>query len=471
MSEIEQDTPTTETVAALDNLMRPALTVVDGTVDLDRYGLTEMEVARHFIRRHGAEQKWCGDHKTWYVWTGTRWAQDHESQATTAIDDFVRLSGLKTGNAKAFGKNGFCVGVEGQLRRHTTMTVSAERFDRDPMLLCTPEGTVDLRTGELRQSARGDWSTKSTSVAPVKTRAPTWERFLDDATCGDADLRAYLQRVAGYWLTGLVREHALFYFYGKGGNGKGVFLDTMARILAEYRVIAPDSLVTAQKVERHETEIAALCGARLAVSEETKGVFSAEKVRKLTGGNQLSGRFMRGNFFYFNPSHKLVQAGNTRPKLYVVNDAERRRIQMIPFEHKAKEDPRLGEKLKAEDGAILQWAIDGCLEWQRIGLAPPERVLASTADYLDGEDQLGEFIGATFDLGDEKLFVASSDVFARWTEFAAARGERAGTMADIIGKLEDAGFKRGKDDTKTKRGLKGLALKAGLPPLREKAKW
>lgn len=85
MSGIEQDTPTTETVAALDNLMRPALTVVDGTVDLDRYGLTEMEVARHFIQRHGAEQKWCSDHKTWYVWTGTRWAQDHERDRKSVV--------------------------------------------------------------------------------------------------------------------------------------------------------------------------------------------------------------------------------------------------------------------------------------------------------------------------------------------------------------------------------------------------
>src|SRR4051812_40017420 len=177
-----------------------------------------------------------------------------------------------------------------------------------------------------------------------------------------------MQRVVGYSLTGITREHAMFFAYGTGGNGKSVMLDTVAGIMGDYHTTAPIDTFTVSMGDRHPTEVADLVGARLVTAIETEQgrAWAEARIKMLTGGDRVKARFMRQDFFEFRPQFKLMVAGNHQPVLRVVDEAIKRRFNLLPFEvtmPTAERDPDLTEKLKAEWPAILRWSLDGCLAW------------------------------------------------------------------------------------------------------------
>ena len=201
----------------------------------------------------------------------------------------------------------------------------------------------------------------------------------------------------GYALTGSTREHALFFGYGSGANGKGVTINTAAGILADYAQTAAVETFTASFTDRHTTELAALRGARLVtVAETEEGRRWAEsRIKTLTGGDPIRARFMRQDEFEFQPQLKLLISGNHKPGLRSVDEAIRRRFHLIPFVITIppdERDPDLAEKLKSEWPAILAWMIAGCLAWQRERLNPPAAVRDATAAYLDAQDALAAWI-------------------------------------------------------------------------------
>ena len=204
-------------------------------------------------------------------------------------------------------------------------------------------------------------------------------------------------RVMGYCLTGITREHALFFGYGTGANGKGTFLNTMSAILGGYAAVAPMETFTASPTDRHPTDLAMLRGARLVAAQETEeGRRWAEgRIKAMTGGDPVTARFMRRDFFTFIPLFKLFIAGNHKPGLRGVDEAIRRRLNLIPFTVTipvAERDVHLADKLGPEMPGILAWAIEGCLLWQRVGLQPPATVVEATHNYMAAEDALSLWI-------------------------------------------------------------------------------
>ena len=267
---------------------------------------------------------------------------------------------------------------------------TVDQWDADPWLLNTPDYVIDLRTGVQRTHSPEDYITRLAAVSPGG-ECPTWHAFLDRVTAGDKELQSFLQRVAGYSLTGITTEHALFFLYGKGANGKSVFVNTIAGILADYHKTAPIETFTAAHGDRHPTDLAMLRGARAVTATETEEgrKWAESRIKALTGGDRISARFMRQDFFEYTPQFKLIIAGNHKPGLRSVDEAIRRRFNLVPFTVTIppdERDPKLTEKLKAEWPGILQWMVEGCLEWQRIGLAPPKVVAEATAAYLEAED-------------------------------------------------------------------------------------
>jgi putative DNA primase/helicase len=278
------------------------------------------------------------------------------------------------------------------------ITVRSSDFDTDPWLLNVSNGTVDLRTGELREHRREDLLTKLAPVTYESTaRCPTWLAFLDRIMASNRDLTDFLQRAAGYALTGDVREQVLFFLYGEGANGKSTFLNTLMTVLGKDYATqsAPDLLV--QSKDRHPTELADLLGVRfLASIEVADGKRLAEAlVKQLTGGDRVKARFMREDFFEFNPTHKIFFAANHRPEIRGTDHAIWRRILLIPFAviiPEGEQDKQLPEKLKAEYPGILAWAVRGCLAWQREGLGIPATVKAATGQYRAESDTLSQFL-------------------------------------------------------------------------------
>jgi putative DNA primase/helicase len=262
-------------------------------------------------------------------------------------------------------------------------------------------------------------------------------------------------------MSGYVHEHVLVFLFGTGGNGKGVFVATVTGIFGDYAITAPMEMFLASNVDRHPTEIAKLKGARLVVAQETqKGRrWDEAKIKNLTGGDRLTGRFMRGDFFDFKPTHKLMIAGNHKPSLRSVDEAIRRRFLLVPFTvciPKAERDPKLGDRLKAEWPAILRWMVDGCLEWQRDGLMVPDIVRKATDDYLADQDALGQWADEWLHL-DPRAFATTRALFASWRQWCDARNLAPGTETAFADTLKDRGYEH---DRRTKgRGFKGIELR------------
>jgi putative DNA primase/helicase len=327
--------------------------------------------------------------------------------------------------------------------------------------------TFDLRTGVGRMPDSLDYITKRTAChcAPPGTPHPLWSAFLDRITASDKELQAFLQRYSGYSCTGSISEHKFVFAYGTGANGKSTYVNTVAGILGDYAVVASMDTFLATKTPQHPTDLAMLCGARLVVAQETqKGRrWDETKIKALTGGDPISARFMRQDFFRFTPTFKLLISGNHKPRLYNVDEAMRRRLLLVPFtvQIPGKErDPQLPEKLKAEWPAILRWMVDGCLEWQRAGLATPKVVLDATEAYFADQDTLGQWLGECTEEGDPATFARTMELFASWKTWAEARNHRPGSEKAFSESLVERGYEKERNTSTGRMGFRGLIVKA-----------
>lgn len=353
---------------------------------------SEDSIARAFTEAHRDDLRFDHDVGRWYEWIEHCWRTDRKKKAFDYARRHARHIG---GGQRALSRASVARGVERFAQSDPAHAVTHEIWDADPFLLGTPAGTVNLRTGQLLPARREDYISKLTAVAPEAGEPSLWLRFLEEVTQSDPDLIRFLQQWAGYCLTGSTREQALLFIFGPGGNGKSVFLNILRKIMGDYAATAQTETLVASKHDRHPAEIAALAGARLVTASETEAdrSFAEAKVKALTGSDPITARFMRQNPFTFTPTFKLMIAGNHAPRLMSVDEAMMRRLRIIPFTAKPPSpDKDLERKLDGELGRILQWAIEGCLDWQRCGLTQPQVVAAATAEYFAEQDVLGAWL-------------------------------------------------------------------------------
>jgi len=432
----------------------------------DQRVITQDGIAGIFAKRYADRLRYCHSARSWFEFDGARWRRDETNLAFEFVRRIAReiSEGKEHKELKEFRKTGFANGVEAFAQVDRAFAVTADYWDRDPLLLGTAGGTVDLRTGIMSPGDPSDGITKSTAVAPSDhIDCPEWDRFLRETTGGDRDMVRFLQQWAGYCLTGDIREHALLFAHGPGGNGKSVFLNTLTGIMADYSTPAPSDTFTVSIGDRHPTELAALCGARLVAASETEHgrTWAETRIKQLTGGDEVAARYMRGDFFRFRPSFKLTIIGNHRPKLENVDAAVRRRFNIVPFTHKPEHpDHQLEDKLREEWPEILRWMIRGCLDWQKHGLIRPARVLSATEDYFSDQDLLGQWLASCCDVepGNDRMMETSTALHQSWSAFAKQAGEKPETQKAFVGNLE----KRVPDRYKNMkgRGFKGIRLKA-----------
>jgi P4 family phage/plasmid primase-like protien len=410
----------------------------------------------------------------WLTWEGGRWRPDMGLRAEDIVKVELRKIAAKImregatekekaanyAKALAICSGGKASAVRTLIQSDRAIAVEVDMLDHDKWKLNTPAGMVDLLTGEIVPPDPNALCTKTTSVAPSRIPTPVWDRFLDEATGGDKDLQLYLQRLAGYCLTGSTEEQIFAFFYGPGGNGKGVFLKTLLKVLKDYGYSAPMTTFVSSGQDRHPTELAAMCGARMVTASETQAGrrWDEARVKGLTGGDPVTAHFMRQDDFTYVPTFKLLFAGNHKPEVRDLDAAMRRRIHLVPFLVTPKVvDKKLEDKLEAELPGILQWMIDGCLEWQQQQLNPPQSVLAATQGYFEESDPLGQWLEECTEQDGEE-WVDSQVLFESWKEWANAHEEYVGKQSRFTGMLVQRRYPRRKHPETRRSQFQGIKI-------------
>jgi putative DNA primase/helicase len=386
-------------------------------------------LALEFVAQFGAGLRWSPG-LGWMHDEGTHWKRDdhlirfdlaRKTARTVAMlaDAKIRkpITSAKTVNALLF-----------LAQSDPAVVVPAAQWDNDPLMLNTPDGLVDLRTGKTHQRNRQQYLTQLCRVSPdAGKKTEHWLRFVSQVFVDDADTIEFVQRMCGYCLSGDRREQKLFFAHGQGSNGKSTLLDILMWIMGTYALKLPTTALMASRNERHPTELAQLHGKRLAVSNELEeGSFWAEaRIKELTGDETLTARFMRQDNFTFTMSHKHLIAGNHKPRLKGGDPAMARRMVLVPFLQKfegAAKDAKLPEKLKAESPGIMAWAIEGARKWYADGLAIPGSVEDASRDYMAEHDDIAMWIEECCKT-DAGTHARSSDLYASFRRWKQSRGE------------------------------------------------
>ncbi len=416
---------------------------------------TELQMSEVFVARFGAELHYCDDLGGWFAWTGTHWELDTLERRREYVKTIARgiaseaAALLDADTFRSAKRAGSAAGVNAilDLARSTPGIIfSPDDANRDPWLLTCTTGTIDLRTATLRPHDRADLITRCCPVAyDPQAEAPRFRQFLAEIL--RPEVADFLARLFGCAAAGVVRDHVLGVLWGKGQNGKSVLAEVMMHVFGDYAKPGPSSLIVANgSHEPHPTDVASCVGSRLVIVHETKrgATFDASKVKLLTGGDRLTARHMREDFFAFTPSHTLVMLSNYRPEADATDAALWRRVLLVPFEvviPEANRDAKLGEKLRAEAPGILRWLVEGCLAWQRDGLAPPTVVREQTEAYRSSEDVIGAFL-------DERTVRVTGHrqpagtLYAAFKSWAEAQGSKPARGNDFAAELVGRGFRR-----------------------------
>lgn len=344
------------------------------------------------------------------------------------------------------------------------IAVLPSELDKHKMLLNLDNGTCNLVTCEVAPPEREHLITK---LAPIKfdpeAKCPIWLEFLEKIMGGNATLINFLQKTVGYTLTGNITEQCMFILYGDGSNGKSTFTNTIAALLGEdYVKNTPTQTLMARKNEGIPNDVAALQGARMVIeSEGEQGQRLAEsQIKRMTGGDDIAARFMRGEFFSFTPEFKIYYFTNHKPQIRGTDEGIWRRIRLIPFTvkiHDNEKDPNLSEKLRAELSGILNWGLAGCLKWQEEGLGYPDEIRAATETFRAEMNVVGRFLEDRYERVTNSR-VKYSDVYALFKLWCAEYGEYVIASNLFSQKLGELDLKSRRSDSGGATEIHGLKL-------------
>lgn len=421
------------------------------------YNLTDLGNSERFIAQHGENVRYCYAWHKWLVWAGARWERDDAGGTYRLAKETVRGIYQEAAEAededrrKALAKHATRSEAADKIKSllelaKSAVPISPDKLDAAAWLLNCENGTIDLRSGQLREHRREDLITK---IAPVQYRAdaeaPTWRAVLERVLPSEA-VRTFFKKLCGYAISGDVSEHILPVLYGTGANGKSTVLNALLEAAGEYGMqAAPDLLVA--KRGGHPTEVADLFGMRVVASIEVEdGRRLAEAlVKSLTGGDKVRARRMRQDFWQFDPTHTAFLCTNHKPEIRGTDNAIWRRIRMIPFTETippAEQDKKLPEKLRSELPGILTWAVEGCLEWQCAGLKAPDEVRKATGAYRSEMDVIGAFLRDECEIdesGAEGYKATLKDVYSRYEEWCEEGGEKPETKRKFNARLTERG--------------------------------
>jgi P4 family phage/plasmid primase-like protien len=438
-----------------------------------QFACTDIGNGERLAHRHGKDVRHCWPWGKWLVWTGTHWQEDNtgeiprrakqtvrsiyaEAAAADKPEDRERLARHAVDSEAAPRINAM---VE-RARSEPNIPVLPAHLDTDPWLLNCVNGTLDLRSGQLREHRHGDYITRlcPTPFLPDAGRL-AWQRFLDSIFVSDAELIVFIQRLFGFCLTGSVRENILPIFWGNGANGKTTIIKVILAMLGhDYAMRAAPGLLMAKRNETHPTERADLFGKRFVVDSETSEGHRLNEalIKDLTGGETIKARRMREDFWEFEPTHKVFLCTNHKPRVTGTDNGMWRRLRLVPFgvtfwnpdepsdtERPAhlRQDKGLLNKLLAELPGVLAWCVEGCLDWQREGLTLPKKVQAATKEYRNSEDIIATFLAENCLTG-PNYSCRAGRLHVRYRAYCERSGEEAVSRRAFGEAMTEKGFKR-----------------------------
>lgn len=432
-----------------------------------RAPLTDLGNAECFARDHTHGLRYVPG-VGWLTWDGRRWPRDEDGASMRAAKVTARSrrregDELEADEAQKVYKWATASEAAARLRNMVSLAESeepliarVEELDADAFLFTLLNGALDLRTGELRPHRRGDMSSKLAAVDyDPDAKCPIWDRFLAEVV-PDEQVRAYLQRAVGYSMTADTREQCLFILEGGGANGKSVFLETVAALLGEYATHTDPTTFMEGRGRGVRSDLARLRGARFLVGSEIErgSRFAEVMVKQMTGGDKIVASFLYKNEFEFRPTFKVWLGANALPEILGTDHAIWRRIRRVPFPIKIERpDKTLAAKLRDELPGILNWAVAGCLTWQRDGLGVPESVRTATQDYRRSQDTVRLFLEEACLLSDDAR-VTPTVLRGAYEAFCGRQGLHPVEPRAFVVSLEGHGLRQRKSGaTRSWRGI------------------
>ena len=417
--------------------------------------------AQLFMHLFGEDVRYCPSREKWLLWNQKCWEWDTTLGILRMADMIPRALFHRAGDMDSGPERDRVTNLARKLERthprngmlnmvRHRVVVSEPDLNSDPFLLNCLNGTLNLFSQRLRAHERSDLLTCCSEISYDPEWVPwTWKRFLKGVFSDNEDTISYIQRLAGYSLTGLTKEHVFMICWGNGANGKSVFLNTLRKLLGPLALQAMPDLLLMDQGRRHPTELAELCGRRLVVCQETGDGrrFNEALVKNLTGGDPVTARRLYEEQFTFTPTHKIWLATNYRPVIRGTDHGIWRRTRLIPFENQFTEsskpprDPELEDQLTKELPGILNWAVEGLRDYLAIGLGKCDSVSTATAEYQADMDIVSGWIGDCCRLGAGEKFSAGA-LFKSYQDWCAANGETAESQKVWAFGLKERGLVR-----------------------------
>jgi putative DNA primase/helicase len=431
------------------------------------YMRTDLGNAERFVDTQRDRVMWCHTRKAYLCWDGKRYAWDERGEAVklahlTARSIFHEAADAESEEEqKVITKWALASQNESRINAMLSqakpyLAVGMEELDRDPWFINCQNGTLDLRTGRVKDHDPADRITK---IVPVDydpdASAPRFKQFLKEALV-DAALIEFLKRYSGYTLTGVTRERLLAILYGFGKNGKTTLTELLHEVLGDYARNTDVETLLIKKYQGVGNDVAALKGARfVSAAEVEKGRRLAEsKVKQLTGRDTVTARFLFGENFDFKPEFKLWLSTNNKPVIQGTDDAIWDRIRLIPFMQRfdgPKADTKLPDKLRGELTGVFAWMVEGCLEWQEHGLEEPKTVTEATKQYREEMDTLASFLDEACVVGADYRVLAEQ-LYQRYAMWCDKSGERKDPKKAFVARLGERGFVRRRETAGVNKG-------------------
>jgi len=435
--------------------------------------------SERLIMRFGKDLRFCNAFKSWFIWDGQRWKRDESlfvrelaKETTVRIGDEAALIVTPAERNEFYKWAGIsqgCGRIDGMVDlAKSALPITPDRMDANPDQLNFPNGTLHLNSFVFTGPGRDDYITKITGTVYNPTaECPNWLTFLNQIMQGNKDLMSYLQRSAGYSLTGRTGERAIFLCHGSGANGKSTFLNTLLAVMGEYGKPVESSTLCISRNEGVRNDLAALRGARfVSATEAGKGKrLDEDVIKKLTGGgDKIQARFLFQEYFEFTPECKIWWSFNSAPRITDTTNSIWDRVKLIPFSvviPEPKRDKKLLDKLLAEAPGIMRWMVDGFKEYQKIGLKEPDEVTQATRNYRDEQDVLGDFFTDVCVTDEPGAECGATDLYNAYTFWhnMNAPDEKCKSVRSFGLEMNDHGFVRTKNKTTGRKNYVEIRLK------------